>query len=452
MTTPARWVTRRTPGATHVPARTMGAVIAVLVLAATLVPWNASIGVTADAAATTRQTWKIAPGVKLTRIRYPNVPNEVRILTIFPQRGPRLDVTTAGSEFPMYRLTSGMAASNGAIAGVNGDFATPYGAPVHTTMIDGELWNSAASGGTAFAVSHDGANAYIGIPNLRMEARVVGQASQELAEWNVGSPTNGTIHAYTRRGGSKIQPPGTSSPRSTDPVYCAVRLDPVSGYDWSNATRTMISRTYEVRAQACERTRMSVGSDGGNVVLASKSRDGARSQWLRSLAIGSRIRVAYGFAGWPGVTDVVGGTPMLVRDGENVAPRYTAGADNLLWYNPRTSVGINGGCVDADRGSRCKIWIVTVDGRQAPNWSKGMQLPRLAQEFIGLGARFATNLDGGASTAMWVKRRRDAYCQSNTAVGGCLVNRPSASFGERVTIDGLTLLPQADGTTPRALR
>jgi hypothetical protein len=424
---------------------------AALVLAATFVPWTGSVGVTARAAAASRQSWKIAPGVKLTRVRYPNVPNEVRILTIFPQRGPRLDVVPAGSEFPMYRLTSGMAAGNDAIAGVNGDFATPYGAPVHTTMIDGELWNSASSGGPGFAISHDGANAYIGIPKLKMEARV-GQTSQDIAEWNVGTPATWSIHAYTRRGGSRVQPPGTSSPRTTDPVFCAARLSPTSGYDWSNDARAMIVRTYEVRAQACDRTRMGLGSEGGNVVLASKSRDGARSQWLRSLAVGSRVRLAYGFGGWPGVTDVVGGTPMLVRDRENVAPSYYSGADNLLWYNPRTSVGINGGCVDTDPGSRCKIWVVTVDGRQAPNWSKGMQLPRLAKEFIGLGARYAMNLDGGASTAMWVKRRRDAYCQSNSSVGGCLVNRPSASFGERATIDGLTLLPQPDASTPRALR
>ena len=448
MTTPAPSPTPRT--ARRPPTRT-GAVLAVLVASALVVSWSASIGVT-GAADTTTRTWKIAPGVKLTRIRYPNVPNEVRVLTILPQRGPRLDAVTAGQAFPMYKLTSGMAAGNGAIAGVNGDFATRYGAPVHPTLVDGELWNSGSSGGTGFGVTHDGANAYIGIPKLRMEARVGRQDPRVLAEWNVGTPTQSTIHAYTSRGGTGVQPPGKASPRSTDPIFCAVRLGVTSGYGWTNSARAMITRTYEVDAQSCGRTKMSVGSAAGNVVLASKGRDGARSTWLRSLGVGSRVRVAYGFGGWPGVTDVVGGTPMLVRDGQNVAPRYESGSGNLLWYNPRTSVGINGGCGDTDRGTACKIWLITVDGRQSPNWSKGMQLPRLAQEFLSLGARYAMNMDGGASTAMWVKRKRDAYCQSTPGVGGCLVNRPSASFGERVTINGLSLLADADADTPPSLR
>src|SRR5687767_2931626 len=111
MRTPARRVTRRT----------MGLATAAFVATTTLVPWNATIGVTAQAADFARSSWNLAPGVKLTRIRYRNVPNEVRVLTIDPQRGPRLDVVAAGPEFPSYRLTSGMAASNGAIAGVNGD-------------------------------------------------------------------------------------------------------------------------------------------------------------------------------------------------------------------------------------------------------------------------------------------------------------------------------------------
>jgi len=443
MRTPARRVTRRT----------MGLATAAFVAVASLVPWNATIGVTAQAADVARSSWKLAPGVKLTRIRYRNVPNEVRVLTIDPQRGPRLDVVAAGPEFPSYRLTSGMAASNGAIAGVNGDFATRYGGPSHNMMIDGELWNSASTGGPAFAVSHDGANAYIGMPNLRIEARTGRQNPQPIAEWNVGVPRSSTMHAYSRRGGTGIQPPGTSSPSSNDPLYCAARLTPVSGYSWSNAQEAMISRTYEVRAHDCARTKMSLGSEGGNVVLASKGRDGARSRWLRGLSNGQRVRLAYGFGGWPGVTDVIGGTPMLVRDGDNVAPRHTPGSDNLLWYNPRTSVGINRACTDDDRGTRCKIWVVTVDGRQSSsNWSKGMQLPRLAQEFLSLGARYAMNLDGGASTAMWVKRKRPAYCQSSPGVGGCLVNKPSASFGERVTINGLTLLGQPDPSTPSSLR
>jgi hypothetical protein len=114
---------------------------------------------------------------------------------------------------------------------------------------------------------------------------------------------------------------------------------------------------------------------------------------------------------------------------------------------------VNRGCGDTNPGTACKIFVVTVDGRQGSSgWSKGMQLPRLAREHLDLGARYALNFDGGASTVMWVQRRRDAYCQSPVSLGGCLVSRPSASFGERDTITGLSVLSAPDTHTPPGLR
>jgi hypothetical protein len=432
--------------------RAFGSVVAIAVATSIAIPWSATVGVTAHAAPTTTQKWKLSTGVTLTRIRYPDTPNEVRILTILPQKGPRLDVTPAGSAFPMYKLPSAMAAQNGSIAGVNGDFATRYGAPVHDTMIDGELWTSGTSGGPAFAVTHDGVNAYVGMPKLRMNGRMRGEEPMPIAGWNAGAPTSSTVQAYTARGGTGVKPPGTASPETSSPIFCAVRLTPVSGYGWSGAGRTAITRLYRSKVQVCQKRPLGPGTESGNVVLATKGKRGARSTWLRSLVKGTKIKLSYGFTGWPGVTDVIGGTPMLLQKAKNVAPKYYSGADNLLWYNPRTSVGVNRGCVDTDPGTTCKIWVVTVDGRQASwGWSKGMQLPRLAEELKALGARFAMNLDGGGSTAMWVKKRNTAYCLSDPAVGGCLVNRPSASFGERVTIDGLSVLPSADPNTPRPL-
>ncbi len=423
-----------------------------LLVVASLIPWTPSIGVTARAAAASKQSWRLAPGVTLTRIRYPDTPNEVRVLTIVPQRGPKLDPVAAGPSFPMYKLTSGMAAGNGAIAGTNGDFATDYGAPVHALMIDGELWTSGIGGGAIYGTSPDGVNAYVGTPSLRMVARSPNLPTQRISHWNAGTPDLASVHAYTFRGGSGVTPPGSANPSASDPVWCAVRLAPISGYGWTGPDRTMIDRAYRVQMRECARTKMSLGSDNGNVVLASKGTDGPGGTWLTSLADGARVKLQYGFTGWTGVTDAGGGNDMLVNRGENVAPAHYPGAPNVLWYNPRTSVGVNGGCADADPGTTCKIFVVTVDGRQSSTgWSKGMQLPRLAREFLDLGAEFAMNLDGGASTAMWVKDRRNAYCQSATAVGGCLVNRPSASFGERVTITGLTVLKDPDPNTPAGL-
>ena len=435
--------------------RLAAAAIAVAVAVSPALPLTSEIVVTANAATTTKQSWRLTPGVKLTRIRYPETPNEVRVLTVLPQEGPTLDPVAADPAFPMYELSSTMSVRNdGAIAGTNGDFATSYGAPVHAFMVDGELWTSGTGAGALFGMTPDGVRAFIGTPSLRMVARTSTSPTQRIANWNAGTPEISTVHAYTVRGGSAVQPPGSSNPTASDPTWCAARLTPVAGYEWATNDRTAIQRRYRVQqAATCAKTRMGLGSDTGNVVLVSKGSDGAGSTWIKTLTAGKRVKLQYGFLGWPGVTDVAGGNTMLVDRGQNVAPPYYKGAPNVLWYNPRTSVGVNRGCGDTNPGTACKIFVVTVDGRQGSSgWSKGMQLPRLAREHLDLGARYALNFDGGASTVMWVQRRRDAYCQSPVSLGGCLVSRPSASFGERDTITGLSVLSAPDTHTPPGLR
>jgi len=53
---------------------------------------------------------------------------------------------------------------------------------------------------------------------------------------------------------------------------------------------------------------------------------------------------------------------------------------------------------------------------------------------------------------MWVKKRKTAYCESVPAVGGCLVQRPSDSTGERSKQSAIVVLPSADAGTPAGLR
>ena len=432
--------------------RPMDLLIGAVLIAASLAPWGPFATEHARAAVVSKTSFALSRGVRLTRVRY-STPNEVRILGIQPQRTPDVDVVTAGDAFPMYRLTSTMAAANNAVAGVNGDFSTRYGAPSHVAMIDGELWTSGTTGGDGFAISSNGETAYAGTPILRMRARRFGRADVPVVKWNVGRPVGTEIHAYTSRGGSSVTPPGSPDPQATDPRYCAVRLSPTAPMGWSGAKRAMITRNYDVAAQPepCLKTPLSIGGSG-NVVLAAKS-TGSSADWIKRLNEGMAVKLSWGFDGWYGVTDFVGGNPLLVDHGQNVAPDYSAGANNILWYNPRTAVGVNAGCGDLDPGTTCKIWIITVDGRQASSgWSKGMKLPGLAREFMKLGAEYAVNLDGGGSTTMWAKSPNDGYCQSVPNAGGCLVNRPSPSTGERMTVGGVTVLSTADPTTPSGLR
>ena len=80
---------------------------------------------------------------------------------------------------------------------------------------------------------------------------------------------------------------------------------------------------------------------------------------------------------------IVGGNPLLVRDGKPVAPAGVAA--------PRTALGLD------KEGKR--LTILVVDGRR-PDYSAGLTLPQLAAEMARLDCWTALNLDGGGSTTL----------------------------------------------------
>jgi len=204
--------------------------------------------------------------------------------------------------------------------------------------------------------------------------------------------------------------------------------------------------------EPCPKTPLAIGPDPENVVIASRAAfDGGRA--IMRLTVGDIVRLSWGFRGWPGAIDVQGGSPMLVDDGVNVGPPYYSGAPHVLYYNPRTALGITSGCTDTQSSTACDVLILTNDGRQTDtDWSRGWKMPALADEMIKQGSVFAMNLDGGGSTTMWVAQRSTAYCQTNTSPSGCLVNRPSYSTGERTVIQAFMVLPGDDPGTPASLR
>jgi exopolysaccharide biosynthesis protein len=114
----------------------------------------------------------------------------------------------------------------------------------------------------------------------------------------------------------------------------------------------------------------------------------------RDVAIG-RVRVALRQVS-PGslVDEAFGGGPVLVHQGR--AWPQTCGPLTCI-RNPRTAVGLTGGCTDARLWTACKIVVVVVDGRR-PGWSVGMTTQRLARVMVSVGVEEAVNLDGGAST------------------------------------------------------
>ncbi len=122
---------------------------------------------------------------------------------------------------------------------------------------------------------------------------------------------------------------------------------------------------------------------------------------------------------WQAMEFVVGGTPVLVRDGRPVADFLEEGVrrDFVRERHPRTAVGV--------RPDGAWVFVV-VDGRR-PEFSVGMTLSELAELMVSLGCREALNLDGGGSSTFFLY--------------GQVANRPSDLSGERPVSDAILVLP-----------
>jgi hypothetical protein len=120
---------------------------------------------------------------------------------------------------------------------------------------------------------------------------------------------------------------------------------------------------------------------------------------------------------WTGVTQAVGGGPVLVRNGGPVFRAQEAfSSSQLAPRNPRTAIG---------QLSDGRILMVVTDGRR-PGYSVGVTNFELAQTLVRLGATTGSALDGGGSSAL--------------AFNGSLLNRPSDPGGERPTSNALQLM------------
>ena len=120
----------------------------------------------------------------------------------------------------------------------------------------------------------------------------------------------------------------------------------------------------------------------------------------------------------PWMTGAVSGWPMVVEDCAPVAK--LPGSDFFTHApHPRTAVGLS-----ADRR---RLLLLVADGRRAE--AAGPTLPELAALLVEVGACTALNLDGGGSSALWVRDR--------------VVNQPS-DLVERPVANHLAVVPVAD--------
>jgi hypothetical protein len=156
---------------------------------------------------------------------------------------------------------------------------------------------------------------------------------------------------------------------------------------------------------------------GGAVLLA---RGSQVAKLQAEAAVGSQIVTRLILSpDWmaAGVTNALGGGPVIVRNGKAV---WTAGEDFLPSQlgprNPRTAVG---------QRRDGKIILLAVDGRRR-GYSVGVTNWELAQAMVRLGCVTASGLDAGGSTTM--------------AFDGELLNRPSDRGGERSVAESLAIL------------
>jgi hypothetical protein len=152
-------------------------------------------------------------------------------------------------------------------------------------------------------------------------------------------------------------------------------------------------------------------------VILDGSRFNASGNALQGLTAGQSAQLTQSL-GFPGAVDVIGGTPVLISNGQT-QDQDLYGDGSFFQRQPRTAVGVT-----ADG----RLLLVVVDGRQ-PGYSVGMTLVELTDLMQSLGAQNAINLDGGGSTTMWVN--------------GLRANRPSDGF-ERGVGSALVVLPGED--------
>jgi Phosphodiester glycosidase len=347
----------------------------------------------------------IAPGFTLYTIKDRWKPTRVRVLEILPGSPVTVDVALEGEKLAGTSPTSEIAAEQGAIAAVNGDFQFPSGQPTHPLAEDGSLHQTSNVWGQNFSVSWDELDVYMQHPSQGVSAvELDSGAAWAIDSWNSGSPAAGEIHAYTATGGSVAKPPADA---------CAARLYPLPDTSWGTAEMG-VDQSYVVDYARCSSKSMLLY---GGLVLATPIGLEPSASLIAALLPGETVRVTWTL-GWRGVLDSIGGLPLLVRDGQVVAPYCST---SFCKRNPRTGVGLR-----ADG----TLLLVTVDGRQ-PKYSVGMTLVEFATEFVRLGAVLAMNLDGGGSTTM--------------VVNGRVINRPATTDGaERGVSTAVLVLPGAD--------
>jgi exopolysaccharide biosynthesis protein len=332
----------------------------------------------------------VAPGLDLTQFDRYDPQGWIRgdalavDLTSKSLRPTYLSPGTVSARTPL----SLQVARAGAVAGVNGDFfdINATGAPIGVGIDKGQLQTAPAAGHNLTAAITDEGKAKLA--EVFLEASVTLPDGQNVQAANFNSPVvaaNG-IGVYTPLWGASAR--GTSVAGAQRVLEVEVRDGVVS----------------QVRSQPAEGP-----IPAGSTVLLARD---AGVDALTALRAGDKVAVSYAPRSDAGTIAVaLGGNVVLVKDGRLQAVDTVALA-------PRTAVGFS--------ADGTKMWLVTIDGRQAD--SRGMTELEMARQMKSLGADDAINLDGGGSSTLLAREEGEA--------GPSVRNAPSDG-GERLVPNGI---------------
>ncbi len=278
------------------------------------------------------------------------------------------------------------------VAGVNGDlFTWNEGLPSGMLMQSGVLKTPPHSKRSSVGVTDDGR---IVVERVAMLGQWWGSAQRRPLTGLNQRPGNDGVSLFTPAWGS-------ATPAATGTVEITVQPFPPAA-PFTDLTGIV--------TQAKPGGSTPIPSDGAVLVGrgTSAGRLAAEAPVGQSLTARLILRPQ-----WGGVTDAIGGGPLIVKDGVPIFRALEEFSSNQLSLrHPRTGVG------QRPDGS---LVFVAVDGRQA-GYSSGMTNFELAQTLVRLGVAQGSALDAGGSTTM--------------AFDGKLLNRPSER-PERAVSDSL---------------
>ena len=258
----------------------------------------------------------------------------------------------------------------GAIGGINADFFPFTGDPIGLMIRGGELISHPYKNRAAFAW---GANrAAIAISDWRGTVRVNGAAPLPLTGINQSCNEDGIVLNGDSAGEARLKGKGRHYILKAKSGKLAA----------GQSLQAEVTQVY-VDIEA-------IPIQPGNFVMTVA---GTRALGMADLKPGDSVAFQFEMPGldWEKYDQVIGGGPVLLRDGKIYIPYAEEGFGKSFAINrhPRTAMG---------RTANGDLWLIAIDGRQ--KMSDGATLEETAQILLRLGCTDAINLDGGGSTTI----------------------------------------------------